>query len=281
MQDTAHAVEILQAAGAVVFCKTNLPQAIMALESLSFLGHTLNPLNTNLSSGGSSGGCSAIMGFGASPLSLGSDIGGSLRQPAACTGLWSLKPTAWRLPRGEYATTLGISCMTLSEIWRLLCEDGMYKVNAGFDSIVGTAAAQCKSLRDLDTYLYLTLQTKPWTREQPLLPIPWRRGSLASPADFAYKGNNGKIRVGIMEFDGVIMPHPPILRGLRTLAKALQSHPEFEVVKYGEASSRRSTVEESTEPSVHVSMRRTIPAPERRCHHCEWRLLPRWTRPFE
>ena len=97
-----HLVQILEDAGAVVFCKTNLPQAIMALESHSFWGRTLNPLNTSLSPGGSSGGCSALMAFGGSPLSLGSDIGGSLRGPAAACGLWSLKPTTQRLPRGGF-----------------------------------------------------------------------------------------------------------------------------------------------------------------------------------
>lgn len=73
----------------------------MALECLSFWGETLNPLNTSLSPGGSSGGCSALMAFGGSPMSFGSDIGGSLRQPASCVGLWTLKATVGRIPKGE------------------------------------------------------------------------------------------------------------------------------------------------------------------------------------
>jgi Asp-tRNA(Asn)/Glu-tRNA(Gln) amidotransferase A subunit family amidase len=72
----------------------------MHLETSSFWGLTRNPLNTTLSPGGSSGGCSALMAFGGSPMSMGSDIGGSLRQPAASTGLWTLKPTTLRIPRG-------------------------------------------------------------------------------------------------------------------------------------------------------------------------------------
>ena len=70
----------------------------MHLECHSFLGLTLNPRNTLLSSGGSSGGCGALMAFGGSPMSMGSDIGGSLRQPAAANGLWTLKPTSLRVP---------------------------------------------------------------------------------------------------------------------------------------------------------------------------------------
>lgn len=100
---TSHFIQILIDAGAIVYCRTNLPQAIMALECLSFWGETLNPLNTNLSPGGSSGGCSALMAFGGSPLSCGSDIGGSLRGPAACVGLWSLKSTVGRFPKSKPA----------------------------------------------------------------------------------------------------------------------------------------------------------------------------------
>ena len=62
----------------------------MHLETHSFYGQTLNPHNTNLTSGGSSGGCSALIAFGGSPLGLGNDIGGSLRSPSAGTGLWTL-----------------------------------------------------------------------------------------------------------------------------------------------------------------------------------------------
>lgn len=94
-------VRILEDAGAVVFCKTNLPQAIMQLETHSFWGLTVNPFNTSLSPGGSSGGCSALLAFGGSPASFGTDIGGSVRNPAASTGLWTLKPTTNRLPRSR------------------------------------------------------------------------------------------------------------------------------------------------------------------------------------
>jgi hypothetical protein len=74
----------------VFYCKTNLPQSIMHLETYSFWGQVVNPYNTKLTAGGSSGGCSALVAFGGSPLSIGSDIGGSLRSPAAACGLWTL-----------------------------------------------------------------------------------------------------------------------------------------------------------------------------------------------
>lgn len=75
-------VETLRNAGAVMYCKTHQPQAIMHLESTSFYGRTLNPHNINLSAGGSSGGEGALSAMKGSVLGLGSDIGGSIRGPS-------------------------------------------------------------------------------------------------------------------------------------------------------------------------------------------------------
>ena len=69
-------VEILREAGAVIYVKTNVPTAMMIAETVNNLfGRTLNPHNRNLTSGGSSGGESALIAFGGSPLGVGSDIG--------------------------------------------------------------------------------------------------------------------------------------------------------------------------------------------------------------
>ncbi|KAJ6564170.1 hypothetical protein B0H19DRAFT_1374650 [Mycena capillaripes] len=56
----------------------------MHLEAYSFWGQVVNLYNTALAAGGSSGKCSALIAFGGFPLSIDSDIGGSLRSPAAC-----------------------------------------------------------------------------------------------------------------------------------------------------------------------------------------------------
>jgi amidase len=73
---------ILRSAGAIFFCHTTLPQAIMHLECESFWGITKNPRNTFLTSGGSSGGEGALLAMRGSPMGVGSDIGGSIRIPA-------------------------------------------------------------------------------------------------------------------------------------------------------------------------------------------------------
>lgn len=105
----AHICQILYDAGAVFYCRTTSPEATMHLETNSPLwGHTLHPLNTNLSPGGSSGGESALIAAGGSPLGLGGDIGGSLRNPANNTGLYTLKPTSLRHPKsGAVVLTAG------------------------------------------------------------------------------------------------------------------------------------------------------------------------------
>jgi len=89
----------LRAAGAIIVGKTNVPQLLLYIESDNPLyGRTNNPWNLERTPGGSSGGQAAIIAAGGSPLGLGSDIGGSIRVPAAFCGIAGMKPTAGRLP---------------------------------------------------------------------------------------------------------------------------------------------------------------------------------------
>lgn len=90
----ATVVERLRAAGAVVFGKTNLPAWADDLQTDNpVFGPTANPWNPERSPGGSSGGAAAAVAAGLTSAELGSDIGGSIRQPAANCGVFGLKPT--------------------------------------------------------------------------------------------------------------------------------------------------------------------------------------------
>jgi amidase len=116
-KEDATVVKRLRAAGGVLLGKTNCPEFGWAWESDNLVyGRTNNPYDLSLSPGGSSGGESAIIAAGGSPLGLGSDAGGSVRFPAHCTGIAGIKPTSGRVPRtGHFPGPGG----TLDALWQI------------------------------------------------------------------------------------------------------------------------------------------------------------------
>jgi amidase len=95
----ATVVARLRQAGGVILGTTNCPEYLMAYVTDNVLhGRTNNPWNLDYTPGGSSGGESAAIAAGMSSGGLGSDSGGSVRFPAHCTGICSLKPTPGRVP---------------------------------------------------------------------------------------------------------------------------------------------------------------------------------------
>jgi amidase len=99
----APVVERMRAAGAIPIARTNLPDMALRVHTMSSLhGLTRNPWHPGRTAGGSSGGEAAALASGMSPIGLGNDIGGSLRNPANACGIASIRPSAGRVPDAGY-----------------------------------------------------------------------------------------------------------------------------------------------------------------------------------
>ena len=95
----APVVERMKLAGAIPLARTNLPEFGLRIHTDNPLhGLTRNPWDSMRTAGGSSGGEGVALATGMSPIGLGNDIGGSLRNPAFCSGITSIKATTGRIP---------------------------------------------------------------------------------------------------------------------------------------------------------------------------------------
>jgi amidase len=116
----APVVARMKSAGAIPLARTNLPELGLRISTANPLrGKTLNPWDATRTAGGSSGGEGSALATGMTPIGLGNDIGGSLRNPAYCCGITALKPSTGRIPS---ATTIPPVDRNLS--WQLMCVEG-------------------------------------------------------------------------------------------------------------------------------------------------------------
>lgn len=201
----AHILDILWAAGAVFFARTTQPQTLMHLETSSnYFGATVNPFNRSLTSGGSSGGEGALVGLRGSCLGIGTDIGGSIRSPAANNGVYGLRPTSGRLPMQ------GMSATMLSA-----------------EHILAVIGPLSTSLAGVELFVKTLVDAQPWIREPSLVPLPWK-----SSPQFSTSNGSKTLRIGILSDDAVVRPHPPILRVLDQLSAKLKDVPGVSVVPF-------------------------------------------------
>lgn len=198
-ESDAAIVQTLKSLGAIIIAKTNLPQSIMWCETENPLwGLTTHPKNPNFTPGGSSGGEGALLSMHGSLIGWGTDIGGSIRIPSHCNGLWGLKPSSGRMPYQ------GVAVST----------DGQQHV----PSAIGPMA---RSLRSLSIVTKAVIETKLWTMDASLPPMPWQ--------DRVFNNFSQRpLVIGIMPDDGVVRVHPPIDRVFNdTVAKLRQAGHEI------------------------------------------------------
>ncbi|CAJ0941838.1 unnamed protein product, partial [Mesorhabditis belari] len=98
-ESTHIVIQMMLDAGGIPFVKTTVPEGCVFIESVNPIqGITNNPYDSRRNAGGSSGGEGALIGAGASIIGLGSDLGGSIRVPAALNGVYGLKPSVGTFP---------------------------------------------------------------------------------------------------------------------------------------------------------------------------------------
>lgn len=209
VDQSAVSKDILENLGAVFYVRTNQPQTIMHLcGNNNFIGWSRVPKNISLSSGGSSSGEGSIVSFGGSPLGVGSDIGGSIRSPAAFAGCHGLRPSTFRISKKPGVSAAG-----------------------GQETIPGVQGPLARSVDDIDLFMDLYInQGKPWEHDATVLPLPWRKVEKPAPKD---------LTVGVIYDNGVVKPTPPIRRGLKETAAKLAAA-GVKVVEFPEIESQRA-----------------------------------------
>jgi len=183
----------LRAAGAIVIGKTNVAQLLLFIETDNpVYGRTNHPDDPERSCGGSSGGEGALLATGASALGLGTDIGGSVRVPAAFCGVYALKPTSGR------------------------CDDpGRFSVPVGQRAVPSQVGVLGRSARDVALGLEIIHGGR----------TPSPDGTLAPPVALGDPAaiDVARLKIAWHDDDGTFAPSPAVRRAVRESAERLRA----------------------------------------------------------
>ncbi|NXQ75056.1 FAAH1 hydrolase, partial [Quiscalus mexicanus] len=184
-------VQVLKRQGAIPFVKTNVPQSLISYDCKNLIfGQTRNPLMFTRTPGGSSGGEGALVGGGGSILGIGTDVGGSLRFPAAFCGICAIKTTGKRLSkRGVMAGVVGQKAVAAA---------------------VGPLA---KDVESLALCLRALLSEDMFSLDSTVPPLPFNEEVYSSTKP---------LRIGYYETDFFTMPSPAMRRAVRETKQLLE-----------------------------------------------------------
>uniref|UniRef100_A0A672I464 Fatty-acid amide hydrolase 1 n=1 Tax=Salarias fasciatus TaxID=181472 RepID=A0A672I464_SALFA len=184
-------VEVLKKQGAIPFVKTNVPQALLSMDcSNPIFGETAHPSHALKSPGGSSGGEGALIGAGGSLLGVGTDIGGSVRIPAAFCGICGLKPTMGRLS-----------------------VQGVTAILPGQKSVKSTVGPMAKDVDSLARIMEALLCDHMFFLDPTIPPLPFNMQIYQSSAP---------LRIGYVIDDDHTQPPPSTARAIREVKALLE-----------------------------------------------------------
>jgi amidase len=188
-KQTSPNIQILLDAGAIPITKTTVPVGAFSIETSSNLfGYTVNPYNRSLSSGGSSGGESALLALRGSSLGIGTDLGGSIRQPSSQTGLYGMRISTGRTPH--------------------CCQHSMV---LGGESIKGTNGPMANDIDSIEVYCKLMAE-EGWKYDLNVVNKPWKPVQQDS------------FKFGFVLQAGSVKLDPPVKRAIYDLKAKLEAN---------------------------------------------------------
>ncbi|KAJ3757694.1 amidase signature domain-containing protein [Lentinula raphanica] len=189
---TANAILVDQliSLGAIPIAKTNVPQTMFSFECNNPLwGRTTNPYNSKYTCGGSSGGEAALLAMDGSALGIGSDVGGSLRIPAAYCGIYGLKPSFGRVSKA-----------------------GARSSNPGFEGIKSVTGPMARNVKDLVLFCKAIFGLADESHsDYTFVPMPYRQSELPK-----------QLKIGYYTSDGFAKASPACTRAVMEVVEVLK-----------------------------------------------------------
>lgn len=163
----------------------------------NIFGRTLNPWNTRLTAGGSTGGEGALLALRGSIMGVGTDIAGSIRIPALCNAIYGFRTSVGLIPYS------GVRDLTTTAT----------------DGIRCVAGPMTTSIRDCSLFVKAVMEAETWRYDSDVVSVPWRNLEVKK-----------KLRIGVVENDGLFTPTPPVRRGLTKATDLLKGREDIEVI---------------------------------------------------